>query len=180
MCCEGYRCWEFECEPEETCEDEGDRCDSDSDCCEGLVCLDGYCMEETECGEEGDTCGFGVECCEGLYCSENDVCVECADIGETCGGYAAPGTECCPGGFCYMGICEEQTEHLCEDDENGPDYYSPGSVTGEYLGDYGTYEDYCQDSRTVVDYYCTVNNEYAPVESGTVTCPNGCSGGACN
>lgn len=180
MCCEGYRCWEFECEPEETCEDEGERCDRDSECCGDLLCINGYCAEETECGEEGDTCGLGVVCCNGLYCSENDVCVECADIGETCGGYAAPGTECCPGGFCYMGTCQEETSYLCTDTENGPDYYSWGSATGEYEGDYDTYEDYCLNDNTVVDYYCLVNNEYAPIESGMVTCPSGCSQGACN
>lgn len=177
-CCEGYRCWEFRCTKEETCSDEGDDCSEDGDCCEGLFCYDGVCSEEIECGEEGETCGLGVECCEGLYCSENDECVECAGVGETCGDYAG-GLSCCPDAYCYMGICEEKTDRLCEDEEDGPDYYAQGTATGEYNGDYGTYTDYCQDSRTVVDYYCQVNNEYSPVLAGTVTCPNGCSGGAC-
>ena len=151
ICCEGYRCWEFRCVEEETCEEEGSQCSEDSDCCGGLVCANGYCMEEPEC----------------------------ADIGESCGDYAN-GMECCSGGFCYMGICEEQTSHLCTDTEDGPDYYSQGSATGEYLGDYGTYTDYCMNDYTVVDYYCQVNGEYSPVLEATLTCPQRCSGGACN
>ncbi len=179
-CCEGYRCWEYECEREETCDEEGDRCSKDSDCCDDLLCIDEHCAEETDCGDEGDTCGLGVECCNGLYCTENDECEECADIGDFCGGYTAQGMPCCPGGFCYMEFCQAETNHLCTDQENGPDYYSPGSATGDYNGDYGTYVDYCINENTVVDYYCTVNNEYAPIEAGMVTCPQGCSSGACN
>ncbi|MCP4647098.1 MAG: hypothetical protein GY852_05080 [bacterium] len=178
-CCEGYRCWEYECEPENPCDDEGDRCSKDSDCCDDLACIDNHCAEETECGEDGDTCGLGVTCCNGLFCNDNDECVDCVEIGDYCGGYAAAPLPCCPGGICYMEFCQAESSNLCEDEENGPDYNSPGSATGDYEGIYGTYADYCMDDNTVVDYYCTVNNEYVPIEAGIVTCPSGCSGGAC-
>ncbi len=133
---------------------------------------------ELECGQEFDTCGLAVECCDGLYCTEDDVCVKCVGVGESCSS-GAGGVSCCPGNYCYMGSCEEQTLHFCSDSENGPDYHSAGSASGEHEGIYEAYSDYCLDSKTVVDYYCQVNNEYSPVLAASVSCPNGCSEGAC-
>lgn len=131
------------------------------------------------CGHEAQTCGLAVECCEGSFCSDKDVCVKCAGVGKACGATAG-GVRCCPEGYCYMGTCKEQTMHFCFDDENGPNYYSAGSASGEYKGEYGAYGDACLDSETALDYYCQVNNEYSPVLAATVACPKGCSGGACN
>jgi len=130
------------------------------------------------CGHETQTCGLAVECCEGFFCSDKDVCVKCVSVGEACGATAG-GVRCCPGGYCYMGTCKEQTMHFCSDSENGPNYYSAGSASGEYEGEYGAYGDSCLDSETALDYYCQVNNEYSPVLAASVTCPKGCSGGAC-
>jgi len=128
------------------------------------------------CGEEAQTCGLAVECCEGMYCSSEDICESCASALESCGA----GVSCCPGNYCYMGSCVVQTEHFCSDSENGPDYYSPGTASGELDGVYGAYSDYCLDSEELVDYYCEVNNEYSPVLEATLKCPNGCLEGSCN
>ena len=127
-CCEGYRCWNFKCTPEDTCEEAGDKCDTDADCCDELLCRDGVCRESGSC----------------------------AEVSEMCGDYAN-GLECCEGGFCYMGMCEAATAYLCSDEEQGPDYYSSGSATGVFDGTYGTYIDYCINDNTVGDYYCQVN-----------------------
>ena len=132
-----------------------------------------------ECGLESQTCGLAVECCKGLYCSERDVCERCSAAGEPCGA-SSGGRSCCPGSYCYLGTCEAQTLHFCFDSENGPDYYSSGSASGDYGGEYGTYSDYCSGEQTAVDYYCQVNNEYSPVLSTEIDCPAGCTEGACN
>ena len=131
------------------------------------------------CGQESHTCGLAVECCEGFFCSDSDICVRCAGVGAPCGA-TAPEAECCPGGYCYLGNCEEQTMHFCSDTETGPNYYSAGSASGKYEGRYGAYADYCLDSNTLNEYYCQVNNEYSPVLAANILCPNGCSEGSCN
>ena len=133
---------------------------------------------ELECGHEFHTCGLAVECCVGSFCSDDDVCIRCVGVGEACGAQAE-GVSCCPGNYCYLGTCKEQTLHFCSDTENGPDYYSAGSASGEFEGEHEVYTDYCLDSKTALDYYCQVNNEYSPVLAATVACPGGCKNGAC-
>jgi hypothetical protein len=174
-CCEGF-CVSGQCED---CKPGGYTCDSSSDCCEGYECSNGRCSKISTCNEADEHCDSTEDCCEGLSCSPNEVCVECAPAGDYCGDYSGAGLSCCDDSYCLYGICKEKIDYLCEDTEDYPDYYNVGSATGEYEGVYGTYTDYCQDERTAVDYYCEVNDEYSPVLTGTVTCPNGCSGGAC-
>ena len=178
-CCQGYTCQNGKCS---SCMKQNSECSKDADCCNGLVCFDGTCKLQGACGEAGQTCGLGVKCCEGMECSDNDVCVECAPVGDSCGGQytGAGGSSCCSTGYCYSGTCKQKTKYLCEDTETGPDYYSPGSATGVFKGVYGTYTDYCLTSASgVVDYYCEVNGENSEIQTAQVTCPNGCSGGAC-
>jgi hypothetical protein len=174
-CCEGF-CVSGECAE---CKPGGYTCDSSSDCCEGYECSNGRCSKASTCAEADEDCDSTEDCCEGMMCSDNGVCVECAPAGDYCEGYSGAGLSCCEDSYCIYGMCKEKVDYLCEDTEGYPDYYSLGSATGEYEGVYGTYVDYCQDSRTAVDYYCQMNDEYSPVLMGTITCPNGCSGGAC-
>lgn len=183
-CCQGYSCVDGECGTESACMQQYSECSKDSDCCNGLVCFDGTCQEEGVCGEEGQTCGLQVECCGDLECSDNDICIECAAVGETCGGQyttGAPSIPCCSTGYCYSGVCQQRADELCTDTENGPDYYNEGSATGEYQGDYGTYTDYCGGTGASVlyEYYCEVPGDYSAIELAIITCPNGCSGGQC-
>lgn len=181
MCCEGYLCQNSRCTRD--CQDEGDYCADDSECCSGYYCsANQECVsEEPECTESGGTCKSNSECCGGLVCEDYE-CVEegeCAAVGEYCGYYTTAGLDCCSDAYCYYGTCMQKLDYLCTDTEDGPDYYNVGTATGSYNGDYGSYTDYCADARTAVDYYCEVNNEYSPIYTGSVTCPNGCSGGAC-
>jgi len=196
-CCEGYCGANRVCMPPEECNEEGETCGlvastattayvpptDHGDCCEGLECVGNVCTAPGGCSEYGEACGVGaMSCCEGLDCKDG-VCMEggeheCAAPGSDCGGYAG-GLECCEGAVCYQGVCESKTDYMCSDSENGPSYYTPGHATGVYDGTYGTWNDYCEDSNHVVDYYCAINNEYLPVYSAMVTCPYGCGNGAC-
>jgi len=60
----------------------------------------------------------------------------------------------------------------CTDTDGGQDFYTAGSVTDSS----GTYDDFCGDSTTVVEYYCDDNED---VGDSTLYCFNGCLGNEC-
>ncbi len=81
---------------------------------------------------------------------------------------------------CVDGICKEVERTACDDSDGGIKEYSKGTVT---ITDYWTdgtttqqnYTDYCIDSRTLREYYCTSNG----MSSETIQCAYGCEDGAC-
>jgi len=195
-CCEGLMCSDNRCVTQ--CVDTGSKCSYDNDCCEGY-CSDGVCT--TACIEaEGASCWPGVrDCCSGLMCTNGKCLVPCEKTGGKCG----KDSDCCDGYECLDGYCREsescQTSGQCSDvsdccdgyycndngycaqegcwDSDGADYYTAGTATGSYQGDYGSYDDYCSDDWHLVEYICAAGT--SGVASAEITCPYRCLDGAC-
>ena len=87
--------------------------------------------------------------------------------------YKRQGYYCGDQGYCTPEV--GQTSGCTDSD--GSDYYNAGHVTGYFDSVYGTYDDYCPDDGHVVEYTCSaLSNE---VVAQQITCPAGCSAGAC-
>lgn len=71
----------------------------------------------------------------------------------------------------------------CTETDAGYDLYDRGTATGVLPGNSrGSRTDTCSDAQHIIEYSCThVNSSMGPlyVENQTVSCPGGCSSGAC-
>ena len=103
------------------------------------------------------------------WCRDTSALVEyyCSDNGEVVKeNYACQGDYSCLNGACVIGAA------VCYDSDNRRNYFIKGtaSAAGE------SHTDYCYDSDTVVEYYCSPLNE---VKDAMSNCAYGCSDGAC-
>lgn len=168
---------------------------NDNDC--QAQCGNGIC----EPSETQANCCKDCGCEEGEKCEANR-CVAIAQCGngriegsEACDDGAANGTyghcksDCSgPGPRCGDGVCQsanENTENCpsdcptpppaaqCNDSDNGQDKFVKGTTTRNGSSSI----DYCQDSDTVHEYYCS-NNEIASIN---LDCPTNyiCNDGRC-
>jgi len=107
---------------------------------------------------------------KGTVEGHSDECIDAERLREwSCGtgDQAAADTEVvCPFG-CQDGAC------VCEDSDGGHNYDVRGSV--------GTNEDYCSDSRWLVEYYAEIEDGECTLKSETLPCPDEgrCQEGAC-
>lgn len=69
--------------------------------------------------------------------------------------------------YCYQGACVL----FCDDMDGGKNYANASQVKDRY----GSYSDYCRDSKTIVEYYCD-KNLASPYE---IDCPDFCNKGRC-
>ncbi len=97
-------------------------------------------------------------------------------------GYA---TIFCPGN-CIDGICQNQTDAICTDNDGGKNYYEKSTLTSNYA----TFTDYCENKVVLVEGVCGDSDdvsfageyylegkEYANYVK--YVCPFGCYDGAC-
>jgi len=77
--------------------------------------------------------------------------------------------ECGSQYFCYKGECVKYAN--CTDSDNGLNYELKGKVT---TNDFAVHEDYCKNSGTLVEYYCSSDDR---AFSETKAC--NCDDGAC-
>jgi len=144
-------------------------------CSSGYTCNGGVCVvvpcSDTDAGQDRYTRGtvtkgtlsYSDYCVNAhqvyeYYCSDNSVYWNYLD---------------CPSGYtCSDGRCI-YTGPECRDSDNGGDKYIKGTTAKDGL----TYTDYCADSTTVGEYYCSDDE----ISREFLTCPPGysCSDGRC-
>ena len=127
-------------------------------------CSNGACIcPDSDGGKDYYNFGFlgsqADECLDSTHLKE----ISCGDIR---GGSIIPEEEIvdCPYG-CENGAC------VCQDSDGGINYDESGRI--------GTYEDYCSDSRTLVEYYTEIENGECRIRSERHTCEGLCQDGRC-
>jgi|GEM_PF-2359356 len=142
-------------------------------CSSGYVCDNGECVEtncvDTEPGQGEFTSGTVTK--NGI--NYTDYCTSSGQIYEFyCDGNDLRSTTVyCPEDYvCSSGKC---VSNLCTDTDNGADKYTVGNVTKAAI----IYTDYCYDSDSVKEYYCSSDEVYYD----TIECPSGyrCDEGKC-
>jgi beta propeller repeat protein len=129
--------------------------------------------------EDGAGCQNSFECLNNL-CS-NGVCVDVyEEVEENSGLIKDIENKSQEIEFCGNGVCEAEFGEnfetcpedciVCEDTDNGKNYFSKGIVTL----DTESSEDYCVDSGKVMEYFCGDGIEQEEHE-----CPAGCEDGKC-
>jgi len=108
----------------------------------------------------------------GTIAGETDECIDSTHLREwSCGRIDSAGNIIpddkivdCPYG-CRDGAC------VCRDSDGGINY--------EVRGRIGTYEDYCSDSRTLMEYYTEIENGECRIRHERHTCEGTCQDGRC-
>lgn len=74
----------------------------------------------------------------------------------------------------------------CQDTDFGKDYLKKGIIRGEFNDiqkglqpEYFLEEDYCKNSRVLVEYYCITEGIHSYQQSEEFVCSEGCSEGKC-
>lgn len=87
----------------------------------------------------------------------------------------------CPSGSkCEDGKCKKEIPtYVCKDSDGGKDYYTKGEVP--HVEGYPENIDKCLDSKTLLEFFCTIENGKDVWANERFTCPNNyeCKEGAC-
>ncbi|MEM2949302.1 MAG: hypothetical protein QXT05_02810 [Candidatus Bilamarchaeaceae archaeon] len=143
------------------------------DCPEGYVCREGACIVvPCEDSDNGNNITIKGTASKGNntytdYCLDNSI-IEYYCANNEINSIVSP---CAPSYACKDGAC---VAVLCEDTESG----RTTTVAGTVRSDNKSYTDYCSDSKTVFEYYCTEGGQVASI---TIRCDLGyvCSNGTC-
>ncbi|VVC04524.1 Uncharacterised protein [Candidatus Bilamarchaeum dharawalense] len=139
-------------------------------CPSGFACSDGACTASTCTDSES---GHDVWVA-GTVKKENKNYVDfCSSSGQVTEYYCSNGVVVstnlnCPSGYeCNSGLCVKKG---CFDDDAGANRYIKGTVTkGDQI-----YTDYCSDSSTVKEYYCSLDSVYwSYLECSSYSCSDG-------
>ena len=163
-------------------------CSSDESC--GIAtnttptafCGDGSCNNAETCSTCAADCGScpvqnTTPFCGDGSCNNAETCSTCAqDCGScpiqnqtpVCGDNLCNGAETCSLCTADCGSCP--LPDSCSDSDGGQSSLTQGMITGTSNGNGYSYSDLCQNSNTLLEYYCSGNVNASLV----VGCTNGC------